>query len=78
MLFEAEVLDHVETLSEKDVAAKVAALLRHRTQWRSTMHLDPDAPDVEGFAESLRRDAAEAGALIGVPLGEAFKLMSEL
>jgi LmbE family N-acetylglucosaminyl deacetylase len=78
LLFEAEVIDHVETLSDADVAAKVAALLRHRTQWRSTMHLDPDAPDLEGFAAGLHRDAAEAGALIGVPLGEAFKLMPEL
>jgi LmbE family N-acetylglucosaminyl deacetylase len=78
LLFEAEVIDHVETLSDADVQAKVKALLRHRTQWLSTMHLDPDEPDLEGFAAGLLRDAAEAGALVGAPLGEAFKLMSEL
>ena len=78
LLFEAEVIDHIETLSDADVDAKVAALLRHQSQWRSTMHLDPDAPDFEGFAAGLRRDAAEAGALVDAQLGEAFKLMSEL
>jgi LmbE family N-acetylglucosaminyl deacetylase len=78
LLFEAEVVDHVETLSDGDIQAKVEALLRHRTQWQSTMHLDPDAPDLEGFAAGLRRDAVEVGALVGADLGEAFKLMSDL
>ena len=57
------------------VAAKVAALLEHRSQWRSTMGIDPDGPDPASqraaFGDRIRREITASG-------GEAFKLVDEL
>jgi LmbE family N-acetylglucosaminyl deacetylase len=41
MLWEADEPDHVEDITGH-VEAKLAALLAHRSQWRSTMHIEPD------------------------------------
>ena len=70
LLFEAEVVDHVEDVSAF-LEAKVRALLQHETQWRSTMGIDPDDPDTETFAERIRAEAEAAG-------GEAFKRIEPL
>jgi LmbE family N-acetylglucosaminyl deacetylase len=70
LLFEAEVVDHVEEVGAF-IDTKVDALLRHETQWRSTMGIDPDDPDTETFAERIRAEAEAAG-------GEAFKRIEPL
>jgi LmbE family N-acetylglucosaminyl deacetylase len=79
LLWEADEPDHVE-----DVAAhldtKLAALLAHTSQFRSTMGIDDPAAEqeVEGFRAHTRERLAEHGALAGFAQGEAFKLMSKL
>jgi len=75
LLFEAEVVDHVEPVSEDDVQAKIRALLCHRSQWLSTMQIDEgsrDAPEQrEAFAARVREEIAASG-------GEAFKVLADL
>lgn len=79
LLWEADEPDHVE-----DVTAfadtKLAAILEHRSQFRSTMGIDdPAAPGATApFRDRLHRRLQEHGALAGVELGEAFKLMDRL
>ena len=76
LLFEAEVVDHVEDAGP-GLDAKLAALLCHRSQWRSTMGINADAPDEADqratFAARVRRDAATAGAGWGLEAAEGFK-----
>jgi len=78
LLFEAEIVDHIE-LVDGYVDTKLAALLAHRSQWRSTMHIHDD-PDVEhaAFAERIRARAAEHGGLVDAPAGEGFKHLDQL
>jgi LmbE family N-acetylglucosaminyl deacetylase len=78
LLWEADVVDHVESI-DGFLPAKLAALLAHRSQWRSTMGIEgnPSAEE-EAFAARIRDRAAEAGALAGVALGEAFKRIDRL
>lgn len=80
LLFEAEVVDHLERVGEH-VARKIEALLCHRSQWRSTMGIDDDGRDVTrqraDFARRIRDEARAAGDAIGVP-AEAFKLLENL
>lgn len=81
LLFEAEVVDHVEDVTGF-VDTLVDALLRHRSQWRSTMEIDAGSPDeeaqTEAFATRIRTVAAVAGEPAGVAFGEAFKLVEPL
>jgi LmbE family N-acetylglucosaminyl deacetylase len=81
LLFEAEAPDHRENVAGH-VEAKIDALLCHRSQWRSTMAIDPDGPDVDvqrhRFARRIRAEAAGAGAPVGLPAAEAFKRIDEL
>lgn len=82
LLFEADEPDHVE-----DVGAffdqKLAALLEHRSQLRSTMHIDADpasqaaAPAREAFVGRLRDRLGEAGRPAGFELGESFKRLDD-
>jgi len=78
LLFEPDVIDHVESLEEKDVEAKIAALLSHRSQWESTMGIDPADSDPGEFAARIRGEAGAAGAIADLPGAEQFKLISEL
>ncbi len=75
LLFEAQVVDHVEAVDDEAVARKIAALLCHRSQWRSTMGIDAQGADAEAqraaFATGVRDDIDAAG-------GEAFKLIDDL
>ncbi|HEX7522153.1 MAG TPA: PIG-L deacetylase family protein [Acidimicrobiia bacterium] len=66
LLFEAEEVDHLERV-EGFVDQKVAALLCHRSQWRSTMGIEADSPSAtaqrDAFATRIvdeARDAARA------------------
>jgi LmbE family N-acetylglucosaminyl deacetylase len=81
LLFEAEVTDHVERIDDT-FDAKVASLVAHRSQWRSTMAIEAGGTDEEqqtkAFIAKLRTEAEKAGALVGGGLGEAFKLIEEL
>ena len=79
LLFEADEPDHVEDV-EGFLDHKLAALLEHRSQLRSTMHIDDpdDAEQVERFRRRVRERGAEHGALEGVAAGEAFKLVADL
>ncbi len=78
LLFEAEHPDHVERVDEW-LDRKVEALLRHRSQWRSTMGID-DRPE-EQQAAFIRRvyDVAQhEGVRAGVRAGEAFRTITDL
>jgi LmbE family N-acetylglucosaminyl deacetylase len=79
LLFEAEDVDHVEDVTTS-VDAKLAALLAHRSQLRSTMHIT-DANrtvEVQRFREKETRRLADFGRQAGVSLGEGFKLITDL
>jgi LmbE family N-acetylglucosaminyl deacetylase len=75
LLFEADVVDHIEPAAEEDVEAKIQALLCHESQWRSTMGIEEGSPDFERqravFEERIRSEIATAG-------GEEFKLLTDL
>ena len=79
LLWEADEADHVEDATGF-ADAKLAALLAHRSQFRSTMHIDdPEAADeVEAFRTRMLARLEEHGALRALPLGEAFKLLTKL
>lgn len=80
LLFEAEEPDHLERV-DTSIDAKIEALLRHTSQWRSTLGIDPDGDVEQGtaaFETSIRTTAAEHGAAAGVPFAEAFKLLGGL
>jgi LmbE family N-acetylglucosaminyl deacetylase len=85
LLFEADEPDHVEDVTGF-VDAKLAALRAHRSQFRSTMGVDPSAgPDDpaavgqwDAFADRIRDRLAEWGALAGCNHGEGFKLVDRL
>ncbi len=72
LLFEAETPDYAEDAAA-GLDAKVAALLCHRTQWRSTMGIDADgsdpSADLEAFGDRIRAEAAAAGAPWGLAAG---------
>jgi len=82
LLFEADEPDHVETADEAALERKLAALEAHRSQLRSTMHVDADDPaaveQLDAFRRRVRDRLAEHGALAGEPLGEAFKAITAL
>lgn len=79
LLWEAQEPDHVEDVTGF-AEAKLAALLAHRTQLRSTMRIeDPGAEDgVDRFRSRIIEQLAGDGSRAGFSLGEAFKLMKDL
>ena len=79
LLWEADEADHVEDASGF-VDAKLGALLEHRSQFRSTMHIDdPEAVDeVDAFRSRVTERLVEHGRIGGLALGEAFKLVAKL
>jgi LmbE family N-acetylglucosaminyl deacetylase len=78
LLWEADVVDHVESI-DGFLPAKLAALLAHRSQWESTMGIDAiRAAEERAFETRIRERAADAGALAGLPLAEAFKRIARL
>jgi LmbE family N-acetylglucosaminyl deacetylase len=85
LLWEAEEPDHVEDASST-VEAKLAALLAHRSQFRSTMGITTAASpednaendEVAAFRRTVRDRLVEHGRLAALPLGEAFKRMDRL
>jgi LmbE family N-acetylglucosaminyl deacetylase len=81
LLWEADEPDHVEDVTDH-VDAKLAALRAHRSQFRSTMGVEPDDPRAdeqwEVFATRIRDRLAEWGRLGGCTHGEGFKLLDRL
>jgi len=75
LLFEAQVIDHVEAVDTRDVDAKIAALLCHESQWRSTMGIEVGSPDSDAqraaFEAHIRDEIETAG-------GEPFKVLTDL
>ena len=75
LLFEAQVVDHVEQVDDDARRAKVDALLCHHSQWRSTMGIEAGSPDADAqhaaFVARVRGEIDTAG-------GEAFKLLADL
>ncbi len=81
LLFEAQDVDHVESVDEPAAAAKVAALLAHRSQWRSTMRIEPDAPAGEQATQRdqfVRRVTDELAGDDADALVERFKRIDDL
>jgi LmbE family N-acetylglucosaminyl deacetylase len=81
LLFEADEPNHVEQV-DAFVAEKIAALLAHRSQWRSTMNIEVGSPEAargrDEFAARIAAQAREDGTLGDADLGEAFRLMTDL
>ncbi len=78
LLWEADLPNHVEGAAGY-AGVKIEALLAHRSQHRSTMHIgDDDTAAADAFAQRVRRQLAEHGALAGLDEGEAFHLLSPL
>ena len=81
LLFEADEPDHVEDVSTS-VNTKIAALLEHRSQLRTTMDISAtdEARDAEiaAFSERIRERLASTGSTAGFAAGEAFKRIDRL
>jgi len=79
LLWEADEPDHVEDVG-RHLETKLAALLAHRSQFRSTMRIDDDADadQVDRFRRRVTDTAAEHGHPVGVAYGERFKAIRTL
>ncbi len=79
LLFEADEPDHAEDVTGW-AGVKLAALLEHRSQHRSTMHIDPDddGTQLAAFRKRVLDRLAEGGARAGVEHAELFKAITEL
>lgn len=81
LLWEADVVDHVEDVTEF-VDTKLAALLEHRSQLRSTMHIEVGSDDEEAqrdrFCRRVSDRLATFGRQAGIAHGEGFKRIDEL
>jgi LmbE family N-acetylglucosaminyl deacetylase len=77
LLFEAETVDHLEAV-DNWIDAKVASLLAHRSQWRSTMGIADDGTGRDEFATHIRDTAVSAAANSELIVAEAFKLLNDL
>jgi LmbE family N-acetylglucosaminyl deacetylase len=79
LLFEADEPDHVECVDDF-VGAKIDALLAHRSQWRSTMGIDGDAPEdgIAAFSARVEDEAREAAVGEQTEFAEAFHLVTDL
>lgn len=80
LLFEADEPDLGEVVSEEHVAAKLAALDTHESQYESTMFItdgDPAESNAQRtrFHRQIRDELAEAGAWAGVEWAERFRFM---
>jgi LmbE family N-acetylglucosaminyl deacetylase len=78
LLWEADEPNHVEDVAPS-VEVKLAAILAHASQYRSTMGIDDEGGGTAAaFAQRLERQLAAHGALAGIEQGEAFRLVSPL
>ena len=77
LLFEAEEIDHIEAV-DGWLDAKIAALLAHRSQWRSTMKITDDGDGRDEFAKQIHDVAALAAGDTGLAAAESFKRLDDL
>jgi hypothetical protein len=82
LLFESEAADHVERV-DGWIERKTEALLRHRSQWRSTMGIDEtdgDRRDQQraAFVTGVHDEARNAGLRGGLRAAEAFARIDAL
>ena len=79
LLFEADEPDHAEDVTGWG-DTKLAGLLEHRSQYRSTMHIEPDDDGTQraAFRRKVIDRLAEGGAEAGVEHAELFKAITEL
>jgi LmbE family N-acetylglucosaminyl deacetylase len=79
LLFEADEPDHAESADEAGLAAKIAALESHRSQYESTMFItdDPEAGAAEQdrFRAEVRAGLVDAGGWADIAMAERFRLM---
>jgi LmbE family N-acetylglucosaminyl deacetylase len=79
LLFEADEPDHAEPAEERHLAARIAALEAHRSQYESTMFITDDpvaaADQRARFHAEQRAGLVEAGAWAGVALAERFRFL---
>jgi len=79
LLFEADEPDHVEDVTGFE-EAKVAALLEHRSQYVTTMEIDPTdtGEQREAFRKKILGRMRVAGEPVDAAFGEAFKAIRPL
>ena len=79
LLWEADEPDHTEDITGF-LEHKLHALLAHRSQFRSTHHIDDpgDEAQVQRFRARVVARAVEHGADAEVELGERFRIITEL
>jgi LmbE family N-acetylglucosaminyl deacetylase len=81
LLWEADEVDHVEDVTAT-VETKFAALLAHKSQFHTTMHIGEEGADADeeraAFRTRLTTRLAATGELIGCPFGEGFKRIDSL
>lgn len=79
LLWEADEPNHVEDAAAF-IEAKMAGLLAHRSQYRSTMAIDDagTAAQVGAFRARVEGRLAEHGQIAALAAGEAFRLISEV
>ncbi|MET0909979.1 MAG: PIG-L deacetylase family protein [Ilumatobacteraceae bacterium] len=77
LLWEADEPDHAEILDETAIAAKLAALEAHASQFESTMKA-VDRDQLELFRRRVSDRLAENGANLGRPAAEIFKRITDL
>lgn len=81
LLWEADAIDHVEDVTAS-VDTKLAALFEHRSQLRSTMHIEVGSDDEhdqrERFRRRVRDRLATFGRGVGAAYGEGFKIINDL
>ncbi len=77
LLFEADEPDHAEPIDDT-IDVKVDALLCHRSQWRSTMDIDPDGADVDAAVARFRARVTGDARDEGGGLVERYRLITDL
>ncbi len=79
LLWEADEPDHMEDV-DGYLETKLAALLCHRSQYRSTMQIEAAsaAADTERFRRKIADRAADVGRPAGIAAGEQFKKVADL
>ncbi len=78
LLFEADVANHAEEVSEVDLQQRIAALEAFQSQLETTHFygLDPEEK-VAQFRSQQRDRLTSAGATLGVPMAELFHLITD-
>lgn len=78
LLFEADEVNHVEVVEERDLDRKLAALEAHTSQMATTHFYKVDGNDpLEGFRARQRERLVSDGASAGVPMAESYHLITE-